>query len=143
MKYYYKTPCSKKQLYNIRQFLAGHLRETTMSSKECHQIVLAVDEACANAIIHGNQCDSNRELQVELSITKKQVAIEIYDVGNYFPDESALKWSDQNLQNSIRNKQKGGLGLRLIHCIMDHVKYYQRGKDKVNVCSLVKEIKTI
>jgi len=141
MKHNFKTHCNRDQLYQIRRFISYHLEGTDLSSKESHQIILAVDEACANAIIHGNSCDENRKLQVELDITEELLNIEIYDVGNYKPDDREKKWDPDDVKENFKLKRKGGLGLRLMHCIMDKVTFYKREDDKVNVCSLTKVLK--
>ncbi len=142
MKYSFKTECSKTQLCEIRKFVANHLEDTNLVSKEKYQIILAIDEACANAIIHGNNCDTSRELQVELELTKEKLGIEIYDVGNYSPKEKDFNWETNDIiKESIRHKKKGGLGLKLMYHIMDKVSYYRRDDDKVNVCSLTKKLR--
>ncbi len=142
MKYSFKTACTKQHLYKIRKFVAVHLEKTNLISKEKYQIILAIDEACANAIIHGNNCDQSRELQVELILTSDKLDIEIYDVGNYLPKEKDAHWETEDIiKDSIQNKKKGGLGLKLMYHIMDKVNYYRREVDKVNVCSLSKNLK--
>lgn len=132
----YTTPCSTEQLRCIRNFISQQIAQTALSEQERHQVILAVDEACANAIIHGNACDDNRNLCLEIDVKKDKIAIEIYDIGNYRPNE--MNWAARNIRNNIRQKKKGGMGLRIIHYVMDKVRYYNRGK--VNVCRLTKKI---
>lgn len=138
MKFNYTTPCVTKKLAAIRSFINQQLNQAALSEQEKHQVVLAIDEACANAMIHGNSCDKNRELKVELEILADKIIIEIYDVGDYHPNE--VEWSSRNLMENIRSRRKGGMGLRLIHCIMDKVRYYHKGD--VNVCALTYVPKT-
>ena len=137
MRINYTTPCSTDNLRDIRTFVSTHLVNTQLTDKEKYQIVLAIDEACANAIIHGNQCDCSRNLRLELEIRQDQIKIDIFDIGNYRPNE--MSWNGRTIDDSIRDKRKGGLGQRLMYCIMDKVRYYNRGE--VNVCSLTKKLK--
>ncbi|MGB0840342.1 MAG: ATP-binding protein, partial [Chitinophagales bacterium] len=109
----YTTNCQKENLRAIRSFLSERLSQLNISSIEKHQLILATDEACANAIIHGNNCDKNRELCVEVEITDFDITIEIYDIGSYRPNERVSETRD--IRQNIRAKQKGGLGLRLMH----------------------------
>lgn len=137
MKINYSTPCSTDKLSDIRSFVTDQLANTDFSDTEKYQIVLAIDEACANAIIHGNQCDGRRRLKIEIEVTRELISVEIYDIGNYRPNQA--HHSPCDIRENIRTKQKGGLGLRLMHIIMDRVRYYNNGK--ANVCSLVKKVK--
>lgn len=131
----YVTPCATENLANIRGFVAEQLLSTQFSQKERDQIVLAIDEACANAIIHGNKCDCKRQLKIELDIDSTEIKIEIFDIGNFLPTEiKAL--NNQTIQQNIKNHKKGGLGLHLIKLIMDEICFYERGN--VKVCSLKK-----
>ena len=49
-----KIACSKKNLGEIRKFISDSLEEVDLDSKTKSALILAIDEACANAIIHGN-----------------------------------------------------------------------------------------
>jgi len=112
------------------------LDNTNLSANDQNKVVLAVDEACANAIIHGNECDQARRLKVELEIRDNNIRVEIYDVGNYHPNQ--IDFSGRDIQENIRTRKKGGLGLVIMHSVMDRVQYYNKGK--VTVCSLTKKL---
>ncbi|OWY17205.1 ATP-binding protein [Sphingobacteriales bacterium UPWRP_1] len=134
----YTTSCSKDRLAEIRTFVAGQLEQLHLSEVEKNQIILAVDEACANAIIHGNNCDDSKNLKLLLEIGNNNLKVEISDVGNFRPHE--MNWTSREaISDSVRNHRRGGLGLPLMHRIMDKVQFYS--KDKVNVCSLSKRLK--
>ena len=138
MRINYSTPCCTDNLCHIRSFLAKQLNGTNLSMTDQNKVVLAVDEACANAIIHGNDCDQGRRLKVELKIEADNIQVDIYDVGDYCPNQSDI--SRRDIQDNIRNRRKGGLGLMLMHQIMDRVRYYNDGK--VTVCSLTKKLES-
>lgn len=121
----------------MRSFVASQLAQTQLSETDKAQIVLAIDEACSNAIIHGNNCDKNRLLQLTIDFYQEEIRIEISDIGEQLP--TTPKSTDFDIQQNITNKSKGGLGLRLIHNIMDNVDYYHRGN--IGVCSLTKRLK--
>ena len=137
MRINYTTPCSTDKLSDIRSFVRSQLTAIHLSEKDRYELILAIDEACANAIIHGNQCDCSRNLELELEIKMDKIRVDIYDVGNYHPNES--NWRKRTINDDIRDRKKGGLGLRLIHNIMDKVLYYNKGQ--VTVCSLMKQFK--
>lgn len=137
MRINYSTPCCTDNLCHIRSFLAKQLDSTNLSVTDQNKVVLAVDEACANAIIHGNECDQRRRLKVELKIEADNIQVDIYDVGDYnCPNQNDI--SRRDIQDNIRTRKKGGLGLVLMHRIMDRVQYYNDGK--VTICSLTKRL---
>ena len=51
-------------------------------------IALAVDEAIANAIEHGNQSDSSKKVQIEYSVDVQEVRVRITDEGPGFDPDS-------------------------------------------------------
>jgi serine/threonine-protein kinase RsbW len=134
----YTISCSKDRLSEIRGFVREQLAQLHISDVEKNQIVLAVDEACANAIIHGNNCDDSKQLKLFIEIGASKLKVEISDVGSFRPNE--LNWSTREaVSESLRQKNRGGLGLPLMNSIMDKVHFYS--KNHVNVCALSKRLK--
>lgn len=133
MKANYKIPCSKDHLKAVRGFVKDSLAGFPIKNDTVHLLVLAIDEACANAMIHGNLCDEKRSIQIDLDVQDAQVDVEIYDIGNYRPAkvDSHIDWD-----NCIEKGNKGGLGLKIMHTIMDKVEFYRR--DNQHVCRLRK-----
>ncbi len=137
MKSEFTTVCAPSKLADIRRFLYHTLAHFNIAEGVKHEIVLAVDEACANAIIHGNDCDVNKVLHLELEKSGGQLSVEISDVGSIRSEEleSAM---DKSLDDLIRERKAGGLGLKLIYSLMDEVSYFAR--DNKNICSLRKNL---
>jgi len=137
MKSEFTTPCKPSRLADIRRFLYATLARFKVAEGVKHEIVLAVDEACANAIIHGNQCDVSKVLHLEVSKKERQLTIEISDVGEIDNDEldDAM---EKSLDDLILERKAGGLGLKLIYSLMDEVNYFAR--DNRNICSLRKKL---
>ena len=101
-------------------------------------MVLAVDEAIANAIIHGNDSDTDKSVQLDLDINEKRIHIEISDIG-LFDEIMNNDKKDKDLKSVIKEKQKGGLGLKLIYSIMDVVCFYTQNNK--SYCLMVKLLK--
>jgi len=101
------------------------------------QVVLAVDEACANAMIHGNSCDKGKFLQIKIELSANKLQCWICDVGQY-ERMDRNKTLHQSTQEILQSGKKGGLGLFLMHSIMDKVEFYTR--DRINFCHLTKKI---
>ncbi len=136
MKQELKISCRKECLSDIRAFVNESLAHLDISDSLLYKIVLAVDEACSNAIIHGNNCDESKEINVELEVIEQILKVKIFDIGEYtqnYKEVGAI-----SLEDHINNKDKGGLGLKLILSIMDEVEFYT--KNHLNICQLAKEL---
>ena len=68
MNHHLTISCKKDNLSVIRQFIADSLEIYNISEIEKHKLILAIDEVCANLIIHANECNSNESLDVDLDV---------------------------------------------------------------------------
>lgn len=131
----YTVACSRDELKAVRDRLGDQLEIHGVRGLLRDQIVLAVDEACANAIIHGHDCDSTRRIRLEADLESGWLTVRIRDVGEFEMDPDLLH---RDIGYYLRNRLQGGLGLRLIHAIMDEVRFEQ--EDGAMVCILRKEV---
>lgn len=131
------TVCTNRAQEEIRNFIAVFLQGVEIADTEKNQIVLAIDEAVANAIIHGNEADESKSIQIDLDLNQKRLTIDIHDIGLF--DVKQEDKVDKEIAEVIKEKQKGGLGLKLIYSIMDIVCFYT--KDRKSYCRLVKLMK--
>ncbi|MFM2376331.1 MAG: hypothetical protein RLZZ165_1428 [Bacteroidota bacterium] len=118
MKTHYVVNCSKQSLPKIRAFVEEELRALNVQEATTHQLVLAVDEACANSIIHHNLCDEKSRIKLTISLQGKELLFELADEGDPFPIH---EYQPENLDDIIRKRTKGGLGIFLINKIMDKI----------------------
>ncbi len=135
MKVNLTTVCNTRAQEEIRAFLNRYFKETGLTEPEVNQLILAIDEAIANAIIHGNQSNPEKTISMDIDFSEKRIVIEIGDIGLF--DESLIKEKvSKEIKDIIREKQKGGMGLKLIYSIMDIVTFYT--KDNKSYCMMVK-----
>ena len=135
MKVNLTTVCNTRAQEEIRAFLNRYFKDTGLTEPEINQLILAIDEAVANAIIHGNQSNPEKTISMDIDFTEKRIVIEIGDIGLF--DETQRKETvSKELKEIIKEKQKGGLGLKLIYSIMDIVTFYT--KDNKSYCMMVK-----
>lgn len=125
MKTHYVATCSKQSLPKIRAFVEEELRSLHVKESTTHELVLAVDEACANAIIHHHDCNEGDRIKLSISLRGKELLIELTDEGKPFP---ITDYRPENLQEIIRKRTKGGLGIFLINKIMDRIEVLQQGE---------------
>lgn len=121
----FKIPCSKDSLKAIRSFVSEALTAISVPDIECNMLVLAVDEICANRILHSN--NNNETLFLEVVITNNEegsIVFEIIDSGAPF---NTSNYIEPSLLQLIQDKKKGGLGLMLVHRIMDIVEVSTTG----------------
>ena len=128
--------CSISKLRSIRSFVASSIMEVALADLQIQEVVLAVDEICANAIIHGNNSNENRLLHIDVITGKNSIKIEVYDIGHEDFEKFVAK--KKNIKEIIRSRQKGGMGLKLVHKIMDQVDYVKKGR--IHKCILTKNL---
>jgi serine/threonine-protein kinase RsbW len=131
------TVCNAGAQEEIRNFLNRFFKNISITDSEKNQVVLAIDEAIANAIEHGTDGDETKTIQLDLDVNEKRILIEVGDIG-LFEKEAREEKLQKDLKDIIKEKQKGGLGLKLIYSIMDIVTFYT--KDNKSYCMMVKLI---
>ena len=120
MQLHFKTYCDKNNLQSVREFVRRSLSENGVTDPDAYMTVLAVDEICANLIIHSNACDQAKQIDLDMDILENQLRITITDYGLSFNYQNH---TDNSLDALIADKKKGGLGLMLVKRIMDEVSY--------------------
>lgn len=133
MKYQLKIYCKTTALADLRSFLQTTLSELNLSDKDQHQLTLAVEEVCANLIIHSHQCNGSDQIKLEVKESPDKLIFEITDKGKAF---NLLDYEVPDLKKVISEKRKGGLGIILVKTIMDEIEF-ESNKGK-NTCRLIK-----
>jgi serine/threonine-protein kinase RsbW len=112
-----------------------YLQTLMLSDILMNQIVLAVDEICANLIIHANQENPDKFICIAIFSNKEVLKFEITDQGIPF---SRSEYREPNIEEHIRIGKKGGVGIALVNRIMDKVEFSTNGNK--NLCTLYKNI---
>ena len=138
MKYSLKVPCNKSKLKTIRSFVDATLGHYSISDVDLNMLILAVDEICANLIVHSYNTNNIPDC-IELHINveeEKGITFEIIDRNN--EGFNIINYKEPMLKELVRSRRKGGLGLMLVKRIMDDVEFKSSGKG--NICRLFKRI---
>jgi serine/threonine-protein kinase RsbW len=136
MVYKFKVPCSKSKLGEIREFLQRILSENSIPEVTISTLVLAVDEVCANLIIHSHKCNPKDHLELNVKVDgKSEITFDIIDRGDGF---NIAQYKEPLISDIVKQKRKGGIGLMLVRRIMDEVELIE-GETK-NVYRLHKKI---
>jgi serine/threonine-protein kinase RsbW len=124
---HFKIACSKDNLKVIRKLIFSFLSKLPVSDIESNLMVLAVDEVCANIIIHSNKQNDDSFMDIHLKVEKGVIVFEIRDSGIGF---DLVNYAEPPVSKIIETKRKGGVGIRLIKRIMDKIEYKQeKGKN--------------
>jgi len=124
-----KVPCKKEKLREVRDFVEHFLRDHGISEIEAGEMVLAVDEVCANLMIHSHQCNPKKHIGVKISIVKQnEVQFEISDYGVGF---NFCRYKEPSIEEIIKEKKKGGVGLILVRRIMDSMEFARKANRNV------------
>ncbi len=138
MNYSFKVSCRKERLQSIREFIKATLQHYAIPELALSQMILAVDEVCANLMIHSHHCNPKDSLELEIFVKEhKEVIFEIRDKGTGFNFKS---YQEPCLEQIIKDRRKGGVGLLLVKRIMDHVEFSYNDEIRSNVYRLHKYI---
>jgi len=136
MEYKFKVPCTKSKLGEIRVFLQQVLSENSIPEVTVNALVLAVDEVCANLIIHSHNCNPEDHIELKVKVSENsEITFDIIDHGDGF---NIGEYQEPLISDIVKQKRKGGIGLMLVRRIMDEIELIQ-GKKK-NVYRLHKKI---
>ena len=136
MVYKFKVPCSKSRLGDIREVLQRVLSENAIPEITVNTLILAVDEVCANLIIHSHNCNPDEHIELNVKVTdNNEIIFDIIDRGDGF---NIGEYQEPSISDIVKSKRKGGIGLMLVRRIMDEIELIQ-GKKK-NVYRLHKKI---
>ena len=96
------------------------------------KVAIATDEAVTNVIKHAYHEDPDKQITFKVEINPESLVIKILHTGEAL-NKNAIKLPV--MENYIKNRQKGGLGLYIINQFMDEVDY-QIGKQ--HCCQMTK-----
>ncbi|WP_026955079.1 ATP-binding protein [Algoriphagus vanfongensis] len=133
MEHHLQIACRTTALSELRLFLNHTLADTQLTESELNQVTLAVEEVCANLIIHSHQCNESDQIKLAVRQDRDKLTFEITDKGKAF---NLLDYEVPDLKKVISEKRKGGLGIILVKKIMDEIEFESdRG---LNTCRLIK-----
>ncbi len=108
-----------EQIQSVRELVQRAAEEAGFSSKECYACQLAVSEAVENIIRHGYGQEVPNQIEVTISSEPGELNIELTDDAAPFNPTNRReikKWTKDD-------PPVGGLGIQIIHRIMDKVDY--------------------
>ena len=108
-------------LSSIRSLVRTWLEACEVAEDVVTTAVLAIDEACANAIRHAYEGRCDETLEVRLHENEEHLEFQVCDQGAPFPPECMeCRPPQRPTENDLK---PGGLGVPLMHEIFDEVRF--------------------
>lgn len=125
--FHFEVSCpNERPLLNIlRRFVSNVAEEMGFANDDVVKIEMAVDEACANAIIHGTQEAVERPdggIALKLRMSPDALTIQIRDHGAGMKRKSSRFGTVQDYQNQ-QCEDYHGLGMLIMQQFMDQVEF--------------------
>jgi anti-sigma regulatory factor (Ser/Thr protein kinase) len=108
-------------LGGVRCLVGTWMRSLDIPAEVVDSAVLAVDEACSNAIRHAYCWQCEETVVVSLRSDEEYLEIEVRDQGEPCPEEHRRRKDPE--PPKLDELEPGGLGLRLIHEVFDEVRF--------------------
>ena len=123
-------------LDEIREFVGEEARQVGFLEKEIYSIQLAADEASSNIIEHAYAGVEDGKIEIDCSTAKGELKIVMRDKGKSFNPSSV---PEPNVKADLSERKIGGLGIYLMHKLMDEVSY-ESSVEGGNVLTMVKRM---
>jgi serine/threonine-protein kinase RsbW len=105
----------QKNIFKVGQFIEEICDDNYISYSYFGNIMLAIEEAVKNAIIHGNKQDINKKVTLTFERTKGGLIFTIEDEGEGF--------NPREIPNPLDSDDSKGNGLFLMRSLADTVTY--------------------
>lgn len=105
-------------LPEIEKYILDSLRDIKISEAKLNNIELAVAEAAANSILHGNKNDISKNVFIKILVNSKILSISFKDEGEGFDPNDV---PDPTIPENIL--KGSGRGIHIMKTLVDDIKY--------------------
>lgn len=115
-----RVPCEPRFLSVVRLTVAGAAARAGLGVGEIDDLKVATSEACTNALEHAYQAGAESAcplVVIRMHVKDGEMRVEVEDEGCGFEPKRLPKVDPEQ-----RVREEGGLGIYLIHSLMDEVK---------------------
>lgn len=110
-----------KLLASVRSLVRSWVDSWDIEEKTADKVVLAIDEACTNAIRHAYEGRGDGSVELTLHAAPEHLEFQVSDTGVSCPSECTER---RPLRPADVDKlQPGGLGIQLIYEVFDEVDF--------------------
>ena len=119
-----KLPTDLKQINPFLDRVFGQLAARVKDEEQLSKVKLALEEALANAMRHGNGLKQSRKVTVRVVWEHGQIHLDVSDEGNGFNPKTVPDPTQSGYAENI----PGGRGVFLMRNLMDKVEFYDGGR---------------
>lgn len=125
------------EVRRVRRAISALIGDAPLSTEEWYQVKVCIAEAVNNAIIHAYGRKRGHRVDVEVEVRSDRVVCRVTDRGRPMP-EGALRQKPRldYCPKDVAALPEGGMGLYIIHQVMDRVEY--ASEQGCNVLTLTK-----
>ena len=113
-------PADVHYLDQVRQFVGEVARAAGFSEQGIYAVQLAADEAASNIIEHAYGGRADRTFRLHCEFKEDRIVITFFDRGKSFDFTNV---EEPNITANLSERKIGGLGIFLMHKLMDQVDY--------------------
>ena len=132
-------PATPSTLIHISNFVRDYAEKLPFSHKQIYEIDLAVDEAVSNIIDHAYKGLGRGDVRFKINHTDEAMTIVLADDGKAVEFSKVPK---PDLTSPLAERSERGLGVFLIHQMMDEV-YYEPNYGEGNQLTMIKRFYNI
>lgn len=111
---------STDNLAVIRDFIREKAEKKEVSEEIIEKIMLAVDEAVSNIMRHAYRSATDKDIKFKIRFSDTECTITMIDYGISFDPEAV---ESPNMEQYLKERRVGGLGIHLMKMLMDKVEY--------------------
>jgi anti-sigma regulatory factor (Ser/Thr protein kinase) len=116
------------EVRQVRRALSALVGEGPLSPEEWYQVKVCIAEAANNAIIHAYGRQGGHPVEVEVERLADRVVCRIADFGKPMPEGAWRKKPQLDYcPKDVAGLPEGGMGLYIMHQVMDQVEYASEG----------------
>ncbi|MDZ7758502.1 ATP-binding protein [Rhodohalobacter sp.] len=108
----------------VPDFVSDIQDKASLSDDETSTFMLLLSEAVDNAIEHGNQYDANKNVSVDIVISKSEIVAKVTDEGKGFDTEVSTSRNPLDEENLLNT---GGRGIFIIKELSDSLEFLNNG----------------
>lgn len=117
-----KIESAPKNIAKIEPFLKGIIVENHICNERYADILISLTEAVNNAIIHGNNKDESKYVEIHMKNAQAGVIFSVTDEGSGFDPDDLPNPTEEEFISCC-----GGRGVFIIRSLADQVSYEDNG----------------
>lgn len=133
----FELPSDLSLMSGVLQYLLERAVKLGIIRPERSNLFVALDEAIANAIIHGNKSDPQKLVHIIAELTPQEARFTIEDEGEGFDRQQI-----PDPRDPANLFKPSGRGMLLISNIMDEVEYNERG-NRLTMIKRAEDVRTL